>query len=253
MQKKKKYSKLKKFNLAMGFLHLIQGVLMLLLSTDFSLPLRYTYLEMDAGTLQPATRTLFDLQIGPSVALFLFLSATAHFLISTVLFKKYVKHLKNEINPYRWYEYSISASIMIVLIAMLTGIYDIGILLALFSLVAIMNLCGLLMENFNPNRKDVDWSPFNLGCLAGVVPWIVIAISLLGAIFASQGNVPDFVIAIYISLAIFFNFFAVNMYLQYKGVGKWKDYIYGERMYVVLSLVAKSALAWQVFAGTLRP
>jgi hypothetical protein len=43
------------------------------------------------------------------------------------------------------------------------------------------------------------------------------------------------------------------MFLQYKKVGKWKDYIYGERVYIWLSLIAKSLLAWQVFAGTLQP
>jgi hypothetical protein len=52
---------------------------------------------------------------------------------------------------------------------------------------------------------------------------------------------------------VFFNIFAVNQVLQYKKVGRWRDYLYGERAYVVLSLVAKSLLAWQVFAGTLRP
>ncbi len=43
------------------------------------------------------------------------------------------------------------------------------------------------------------------------------------------------------------------MVLQYKKVGKWKDYLYGERVYIILSLVAKTALAWQIFAGTLAP
>jgi len=66
-------------------------------------------------------------------------------------------------------------------------------------------------------------------------------------------SVPDFVIAIFITIAIFFNLFAINMYLQYKKIGKWKDYLYGEKVYIILSLIAKSALAWQVFAGTLRP
>ena len=47
--------------------------------------------------------------------------------------------------------------------------------------------------------------------------------------------------------------FAINMILQYKQIGKWKDYLYGERTYIVLSLVAKTLLAWQVFIGTLRP
>ncbi len=43
------------------------------------------------------------------------------------------------------------------------------------------------------------------------------------------------------------------MILQYKGVGKWKDYIYGEKAYIVLSLVAKSVLAWIAFGGVMQP
>ena len=48
-----------------------------------------------------------------------------------------------------------------------------------------------------------------------------------------------------------FNCFAVVQYLQYRAKGKWADYLRGERTYIVLSLVAKSLLAWQLFANTL--
>ena len=56
---------------------------------------------------------------------------------------------------------------------------------------------------------------------------------------------------IFFSLFVFFNSFAINQVLQYRKTGKWADYLYGEKVYVVLSLTAKSALAWQVFGGTL--
>jgi hypothetical protein len=59
------------------------------------------------------------------------------------------------------------------------------------------------------------------------------------------------VYAIFVSLFVFFNAFAVNMWLQYRRVGRWRDYLFGEYAYMLLSLTAKSALAWQVFAGTL--
>jgi hypothetical protein len=62
---------------------------------------------------------------------------------------------------------------------------------------------------------------------------------------------PGFVYGIFISIFIFFNLFALNQYLQYKKVGKWASYIYGERAYLILSLTAKSALAWQLFGNTL--
>ena len=54
-------------------------------------------------------------------------------------------------------------------------------------------------------------------------------------------------------LFVFFNIFAINMVLQYKKVGRWADYLFGERVYIVLSLAAKTVLAWVIFAGTLAP
>ena len=250
----KKFKKLRNFNGIMGVFHLIQGFIMLILSNDFSLPVTRSFLEFDplTETLEPATVTMFNLRIGPIVASFLFISAIAHFLIATVLYEKYVANLKKGINKYRWYEYSISASVMIWVVAMLTGIYDIGTLLLIFFLNAMMILFGLRMEIHNQYTEKTDWRPFIYGCIAGLIPWIVIFIWLFGA-GGEEGGPPDFVYYIFITIAILFNSFAINMVLQYKRIGKWKDYLYGERMYVILSLVAKSALAWQVFAGTLRP
>jgi len=54
-----------------------------------------------------------------------------------------------------------------------------------------------------------------------------------------------------VSLFLFFNCFALNQWLQYKQIGKWKNYLYGERVYIILSFAAKSALAWQIFSGAL--
>jgi hypothetical protein len=54
-----------------------------------------------------------------------------------------------------------------------------------------------------------------------------------------------------VSLFLFFNSFALNQWLQYKQIGRWLSYAFGEKTYLVLSLVAKSALAWQIFAGSL--
>jgi hypothetical protein len=245
-----RFKKLRIFNAIMGIVHLVQGFLMLILSNAFTLPLTYTHPEYNAvtNTISPVSETFFNVQIGPLVALFLFMSATAHILISTVLYNWYVSNLKKHINPARWYEYSFSASLMIFLIAMLVTIYDFGTLLALFTLTAVMNLMGLMMELHNQTTDKTNWTSFTIGCIAGFVPWVVIFIPLITA-----ASVPDFVIAIFITIAVFFNLFAINMFLQYKKIWRWKEYLYGERMYIVLSLVAKSALAWQVFAGTLRP
>lgn len=240
----------------MGFLHLAQAVVIFLLSNDFSLPITTSFLKFipQTGKLGPVTNTVVNLPFGPMVALFLLLSAIAHFTISSPgVFNWYVTNLKKGINYARWYEYSISASLMIVLIGMLCGLYDIAALLMAFTLTAVMNLCGLIMEVHNQTTAKTNWTSYIVGCIAGVVPWIAIALYFFGSLSTAEGAVPTFVYFIVPTLFVFFFSFALNMVLQYKKIGPWRDYLFGERAYVLLSLVAKSALAWQVFAGTLRP
>lgn len=250
-----RFRRLRLFNAAMGLFHLIQGVVMLILSSDFSLPVTTAFLDFDEETqkLFSNSETLFELQIGPVVALFLFMSAAAHFLVaSPALFDWYVRNLKQGANYARWIEYAFSSSVMIVVIAMLFGMYDLPSLILIFTLNATMILFGWMMELHNQSTEKTDWTAFIFGSIAGIVPWIAIGVYLVGS-GLQNGNVPNFVYAIFVSIFLFFNVFAVNMVLQYKKIGPWEDYLYGERAYIILSLVAKSLLAWQVYAGTLQP
>ncbi len=247
-------NRLRKYNFIAGVLHLLQGIAVLLLSKTFTLPISGSFLTFNptSQSLEPTTKVLFHLSLPLLIAAFFFLSAAAHFIIATVYYKRYEAQIKRGINVARWIEYSVSASIMIVGIALLVGIYDAASLLMLFALVAIMNILGLVMEVHNQTTKKTNWLSYWIGCIAGIIPWVVVAITLwLGA--ANGSSAPTFVYWIFVSIFLFFNAFAVNMVLQYKKVGLWKNYMYGELVYIILSLVAKSLLAWQVFAGTLRP
>lgn len=246
---------LRLYNGLMVLLHSLQGVLILVLSTGYALPITTTFLVYDEALerLVPERNELFDLQLAPLIAAFVFVSAAAH--LTTILpgvYEWYLRNLDRGINYLRWYEYSISASIMIVIIALLVGVYDLPSLILLFAINAAMIMFGLMMELHNQTTQRTNWTAFTLGSLAGVVPWVIISLYLFAPATRSIGDVPTFVYGIYVSLFIWFNCFAINMWLQYRGIGPWRDYIFGEKVYVFLSLTAKSALAWQVFAGTLR-
>ncbi len=251
---------LHRWNLSLSALHAFQGALILALSFArdpvVTAPVVSSYLSFDTATqtLVPAQRTLFDLPIGPAVALFFFLSAIAHFAVAFPARAWYERSLARGINPARWVEYALSSSVMIVVIAELSGIQEIGTLIAIFGVNAAMNLFGWSMELANERRDRVQWSHYVFGCIAGIVPWIVIFVALWTAATApGAAAIPGFVIAIFVSLFISFNVFAFNMVLQYRKTGRWSDYLYGERVYMFLSLFAKTILAWQVFFGTLRP
>jgi hypothetical protein len=263
-----KVDKLIKFNKTMGLVHLIQGVLMMLFAflvypnlsesqTSFTIPVIGNYLEFvpGSGLVLTNTDTLFEMPFLPMTASFLLLSAIFHFLIAFPFKKKYRAGLRVGINQFRWYEYALSSSLMIVLISALFGVRDV----AVFALIALsnaaMNLFGLDMELLNQGEskvgKKVNWLPFIFGTIIGLAPWLAIAFYI--GVNPNLDAVPVFVWAILATYFIAFNTFPINMLLQYLGVGKFKDYLHGERGYIVLSLVAKTILTWLVLFGAFQP
>jgi hypothetical protein len=244
---------LRRWNVALAILHTLQAAFILALANDFTLPVTLRYLEGPPGSDEIAgDNPLFDLPIAAAVSAFLFLAAADHALTAMPrIVGWYERNLARGINYARWIEYSLSASLMIVLIAMLTGISEASALIAIFAANAAMILFGLIMERTNGLHDErTDWWPFIFGSVVGAAPWIAIAAQLVRSETAT-GSVPTFVYVIFASLFLLFFSFAANMALQYGRVGRWSNYLYGEKAYLVLSLTAKSALAWQIFGSTL--
>jgi hypothetical protein len=241
--------RLRLFNVAVGVLHGVQGALMLAFGNDLSLPVTASWLTGDPVTARSpgAPEEVFSLPIGPAVATFLFLAMADHLLVAAPgVHAWYERLIGTRRNYVRWVEYSVSASIMMVLIARFTGIADLAALLGVFGLTTSMILFGLLMER-QQEPGATDWSAFWFGSLAGAVPWLAVLIHLVNG-----ASPPGFVYAIIVVQFVFFFSFAVNMALQYLQVGPWREYRFGEVAYTVLSLGAKSALAWLIFANVLR-
>lgn len=244
--------RLRKLNIIAGFLHLVSFVAILALSNDASLPVNAIYLTDAPGTGNFSSPiNLLNLNIGYMVAAFMALSAFFHFFVaSPKMFSKYTDGLAHHINKYRWIEYSLSSSIMIIVILQLNGTADYIALLAIFGVNVCMILFGWLQERYT-TPGDGDMLPFWFGCIAGSIPWIATVINIVSPNGPANASTPVFVYGIVISLFLLFNSFAIVQWKQYKANGKWADYLYGERRYIILSFIAKSLLAWQVFAGAL--
>lgn len=241
--------KLQRLNIIAAILHLAQGVAVLLLANSFALPVTSFFWNAAPNESLDVARLdrMFDVSIAWAAALFLFLSALFHGIVATVGRSTYHNELAKEQNRFRWVEYSLSSTLMILGIALVFGITDVAGLLGIAGSNIAMILFGWIMEVVNRPGEKVWWTPFWFGCIVGIVPWIGLLIYLLGP----GDNMPTFVYGIFVSIFIFFNLFALNQYLQYKKVGKWANYLYGEKVYLILSLTAKSALAWQLYGNTL--
>ncbi len=251
----KKLKNLWIYNSVVGVLLFAQGVIMWAISNDRAAQITTSYLGKKSNIPGMPTTLIENFaqwRLGPIVASFLLLSGLFLLGNAFVWRKKYEEQIQKGINLFRWAEYAITSSMMVVVIAILCGIYDLSTLILIFSLNACMILFGWMMEVHNQTTKKTDWTAYLFGCFAGVMPWVVMGLYFFNALKAGGDAVPTFVYAIFWSLFIAFNVFSVNMVLQYAKVGKWKDYLYGEYAYITFSLIAKALLAWQVWGGTLR-
>ena len=247
--------RLRVFNAAAGLLHLLSAVAVLLLNNGFRIGISDFWLNGPPGSpVEDGIITqAFTYPLAVAVAAFLLLSAFFHFLVAFPMAEQYRRELSATRNRFRWVEYSMSATLMIVIIATITGISDFTALIAIAGANVAMILFGWVMEMVNEPGPTTWWGPFWFGCIAGLTPWIAIVASLVYGVNAVDGaeQPPTFVYGIIVSLFLLFNCFAVNQWLQYRRVGRWADYRFGERCYIALSFIAKSALAWQVFANIL--
>lgn len=246
-----RFRNLRWWNIGVGLVLAVQAIVMAVLASDFKLPVTATYMQGPPGTEGELIR-IGSLPLAWGTFAFMAISALALFTIASPgVFGWYKRNLLENRNYGRWIEYSISSSLMIVLIAMICGITDIAAMLAIFGANASMIFFGLLMEKYeNPGKPN--WLSFWLGTFAGIIPWIAILIYLINPGF-DGAQPPGFVYGILVSYFVFFMSFAVNMLLQYGIVGRWRDYLFGEKAYIVLSLTSKSLLTWLVFANTLIP
>ncbi|WP_420452232.1 heliorhodopsin HeR [Ilumatobacter sp.] len=250
--------RLRVLNAVFGVVHLISGTAMIVLGdTSFELPTSTFALDGPPGT--PLADGTIDSVLGVPLAVgtaaFAYLSALFHLVIaSPVGFGSYSSELRRGRNRWRWVEYSLSATLMIVLIALITGITDVAALIAIGFANVSMILFGWIMEMVNTPDGSTWWTPFWFGCIAGIGPWLaIVAYLVINVNRDGAEGPPTFVYGIIVTIFLLFNCFALNQWLQYREVGRWSDYVFGEVVYVVLSLVAKSALAWQIFANTLIP
>ena len=238
---------LRSWNAALTVLHLGQAVAVAVLAGTFAITVTSNFPQGPPGSAAPAPEALFDVRIGWAVAGFLALAALDHLLTATVLRGAYERDLSRGINRFRWVEYSISATLMVILIGFYSGITGITSVIAVAGANVAMILFGWIQERMNPPGRDhTTMLPFWFGTVVGLAPWVAIAVNVAGS-----ATVPGFVYGIVVVQGVLFFSFGLNQYLQYREIGRWTDYAFGEKAYLVLSLVAKSLLGWQIFGGSL--
>ncbi len=243
--------------LALAFV--VQGVAILVASASRLYPVTISYLGVDSlqtlaqghTVLATGSQTIYNVNLAYVVAAFLLIAAITHALLATKLRPQYEKDLKNASNKFRWISYSVSLSTMMVAVGLVVGVQDIAALLMMFGLTALMCLLGLATEICDRSTPKLSRLVFWLSCAAGALPWAAVLKYLAGG--AIYGSVPAYVYWIAAGAFLLFACVPINLYLQSRKIGEWKNYPYSERMFMVVGLAAQSLVAWLIFAGVLHP
>jgi hypothetical protein len=185
-------------------------------------------------------------QVGNMIPAFSALSSINHILCGFTRYNDYV--MTNKANPLRWVEYSLSASIMLWVIATLSGVADINTLIS----IVIMNICmqflGCIIEYETSKRVKygltlVAWGLF-VGLWAPIVSQFVYALDKIQD--TEFDKIKPILYSIISTLTVLFSSFGI---LQLAYVFEYIQFESYEKGFIILSFVAKSLLTWLTIGG----
>ena len=276
-------------NLAGAVAHLALAIVTLAvagINGDVNTPLVSTYVielgynNQSSDPYIPSVQKFGSFSVPWATFAFFFLSFLAHFTIVALNWTEmratdvqlaeprgwirgfYLVWLSSAQNPARWLEYFASASVMILLIAVVGGISNVFTLIALFTLIATTQLFGHLAELANPADSDGTWQkksrfarlwPSLLGWVPYVPVWVIIVWNFHRAIDKAAANdreVPGFVYGVIYGQVVLFSLFAIPQLIVLGLSNGPKLFWAGEMAYVILSLTSKAVLGLLFVAST---
>ncbi len=243
------------WNMLFAGVYVLQAVVLLVLAKAYSVSVNVLFLNSDSlqshvtgqSVVSLATHRLFDVNLVWVLLLMLVAAAIVHGLAATKLRKCYDDDMKRGVNTFRAVEGAVSTALMMIAVGLVVGLRDIAALVLVAGVTVAMYVLAFVLQSQKAHRYVTYIVASKLGGLA----WLAMGIYLFAA--CTYGAAPStFVWWMFGSLFVLFLAGVANMYLQYRKIGVWKNYLLGERLFLVIGLVAKTALVWQIFAGLLR-
>ncbi|MDQ2973165.1 MAG: heliorhodopsin HeR [bacterium] len=254
------FERLRNMNLAIAMIQLAQAAAVVLLDkTQLALPVSTNYTTTDSlaslgssQVLVPATKNLLDLRLSYVLAAILVISALMHIKVATVRREHYEVGLTNETNRERWISGALVYGLMLVVVSMVIGISDKSLLLMIFGGTAVMLLSGWALERNRVLGQRVNPVSYLIGLMSGLAPWLVIAWYLVMTMRLGEVSYDSYVYVLVGSMALIYLALIYLHNMQLRRTGSYAVYSNVERSFILLSLIATSALTWQVFASLLK-
>ena len=154
-------------------------------------------------------------------------------------------------NILRMIEYSISATLMQISIALVLGVWERLAIIGIGFLTAVCMLCGLIAEQLRITNLAMAWAAHFTGWVAMIGVWSVLGRQFMYTVEVSKNDPPAFVFAIVIGIAVLYLGFGFVQTVQL-ALGRTDKHNKNiELAYCVMSIVSKTFLGWMIFANAL--
>ena len=193
--------------------------------------------------------TLF---IGVALILFLLVSTVMHVRVSAATAFHYTIGIKNGHNTYRWVDFALSSSLLLWVLAEITAIAHTGAFLVLLCANVALLVLGARLEKTDASGRAL-YTGLLVGALLAALPWLALLFYVMGSGSTGETRPAVFVFSLVLTVFITTAAFTLNQLLPRFRVGPWRDFVFGEGVYIVLNLVTKAALAGQIVAVALLP
>jgi hypothetical protein len=184
-------------------------------------------------------------------------------LYPVAFFGDYISRVRRGTNWMRWLEYSISASMMTVIVAVLSGCTQTIILTNLFGLTFALMWFGYFSDVFASIRSK-DWALSGwLPHLLGYPVWAFFYVPIIYYFWlivddsksldpTNKTEIPRAVKAIPFVILFFYWTFAINQMLARFRVWRWRNPAFSEYVYILLSFTSKTILIGLALGGITR-
>lgn len=200
------------------------------------LPVTNMKSKITNGKINLSINHLFEVRVSNLNISYFLIASLSHLLIM-LSWNKWIRNEKNKFNAHRWIEYSITSTIMMIMIAFYAHIYDLNTLILIIILNSTMILTGYYMEITDEIVDSIRY--FLIGCILGLIEWVIIFLN----VYYTE-DIDNFNIGIITIIFILFCTFPFNAYLYYGQIGWWKKYDTLEVTYQIISFLTKSVLGW---------
>lgn len=252
--------RLRWFNFMLAGLFALQAVLIAFFadSNKGDVPITTNFLTEDKLASNAAGESIFvqgstllyDLNLAYLLAGALLVFGLYHLLVSTVMRVKYKDYLNKGFNPARWIAYGLGLGMIVLAVSFLAGVQDLASLGAIFGLVVLANL-GRMQAEKNQSQKALQTCRgYKLSLKAGTINLFILVVYVWAA-GVYGGGLETYVYFVVVTAVLAFALTNFILRSRLKNRGRFNDYNYTEWAYMVSSLIATSAIAWQIFAGYL--